>query len=212
MIKHVGRHNNQKVAILYKMVPNEEHMCLVVYSDMLPKLIHGEVMKVLESPVGQNEKEFSDALYRHVMSDGRNCLTVLHKEGFIKKVPTNQVIVTANAKSSIRLDELNAILKDMEKGQEAVDKLKSIDDSLGTGVTKTSAAQNSANNSKTDAVDGLLTDEQLAKNLLDQAEGLKKQIQMLTEEIKNLENQAQELNPSLKKSNARKKSKEPQTV
>jgi ribosomal protein S19E (S16A) len=54
------------------------------------------------------------------MSDGRNCLDVLHKEGMIKKVPTNQVIVTPTGKSNVRLDELNKILKEMEQGESAI--------------------------------------------------------------------------------------------
>jgi len=40
MIKHVGKHNQRKVAIVYKTVPNEDHMALVVYTDNLPMMIH----------------------------------------------------------------------------------------------------------------------------------------------------------------------------
>ena len=98
MLKHVGKHNDRKVVILFREVPGEDHMALVTYGEVLPRLIHDEVMKCLESPVGQQAKEFSDALFRVTMADGRNCLEVLHKEGMIKKVPTNQVIVTPTGK------------------------------------------------------------------------------------------------------------------
>ena len=47
MIKHVGRHNNQKIVILFRKVPGEDHMALVTYSDLLPRMYHDEVMKQL---------------------------------------------------------------------------------------------------------------------------------------------------------------------
>ena len=62
MIKHVGKHNNKRIVVLWRQVPNEDHMALVAYSDTLPRMIHDELMRVLESPVGQNSKDlnFSD--------------------------------------------------------------------------------------------------------------------------------------------------------
>jgi len=114
VIKHVGKHNNKRVVVLFKTVPGEDHMCLVVYPETLPKHIHDDIMKALESESGQQAKDFSDYLFRYTLSDGNNALATLHKEGMIKKVPTNQVIITPNAKSTVRLDELNNILIKME--------------------------------------------------------------------------------------------------
>ena len=127
MLKHVVKHNNRKAALLYRRVPGEDHMCLLVYSDLLPRMIHDEIMKVLESAVGQQANDLADALFRNIMPDGRNTLQVLHAEGMIQKVPCNQVIVQANAKSTVRLDELNDILDEMAKGQEAVQRLAELD-------------------------------------------------------------------------------------
>ena len=123
MIKHVGKHNNKKIVLLFRQVPNEEHMALLVYSDTLPRLLHDEVMKALESPVGQNAKELADALFRHIMPDGTNTLAHVHKAGYLKKVPCNQVIVTPDIKSTVRLDELNTILDKMSMGEEAIKEL-----------------------------------------------------------------------------------------
>ena len=160
MIKHVGRHNNKKVAIVYKQVPDEDHMCLVLYTESIPSKIHDEVMKVLESPIGQDAKDLADALFRHTMADGNNCLTTVHRAGLMKKVPTNQVIVTPNANSSCRLDELNDILKQMEKGEDAVKRLQEID---------TQAGLRDASKSTT-ATPEVLSDADLAKVRLAQAE------------------------------------------
>ena len=38
MAKHVGKHNDRKVVILFREVPDEGHMCLVIYSDLLPRM------------------------------------------------------------------------------------------------------------------------------------------------------------------------------
>ena len=132
MLKHVVKHNNRKAALLYRQVPGEDHMCLLVYSDLLPRMIHDEIMKVLESPVGQQANDLADALFRNIMPDGQNTLQTLHVNGMIQKVPCNQVIVQANAKSSVRLDELNDILNEMAKGQEAVQKLAELEDRKST--------------------------------------------------------------------------------
>ena len=64
MIKHVGKHNSKKCVILFRTVPNEDHMCLVVYPDTLPRHIHDDLMAALESDSGQQAKEFSDYLFR----------------------------------------------------------------------------------------------------------------------------------------------------
>ena len=46
-LKHVGIHQDRKVAILYRQVPNEDHMCLVIYPQVLPAPWHDAIMRVL---------------------------------------------------------------------------------------------------------------------------------------------------------------------
>jgi hypothetical protein len=214
MIKHVGKHNNKRIVLLWRRVPNEGHMALVTYSDTLPRLIHDEVMKALESPIGQNAKELSDVLFRTTMADGRNALEVLHKEGFIKKVPTSQVLITPTAKSSVRLDELNGILDEMEKGEEAIKKMADIDSNAGLQTKKRRTTEgrevgmppNNASVSRTnldvEATDsaaaylkGALTDGDLAQSLTSQAEAMKAQAAQLLAEAKKLEQEANKFAP-----------------
>jgi hypothetical protein len=104
MLKHVGRHGDRKVAIIFREIPGEDHMCLVIYPDVLPTHIHDTVMRVLESPTGQQETSLANALHRSLLPDGRAILEALHKEGMLKKIPTNQVIVTPTTTSSVKLD------------------------------------------------------------------------------------------------------------
>lgn len=219
MIKHVGKHNNKKIVLLWRRVPNEGHMALLAYSDTLPRMIHDEVMKALESAIGQNAKDFSDVLFRTVMADGRNALEVLHKEGMIKKVPTSQVLITPTAKSSVRLDELNDILDEMEQGEEAVKRLQDLDNNAGMVTKKrktegrevgmppnnTSASRTNIDVEATDSAaaylkgkisEGVLSNADLAAQRLDQAIAMQKQAEQLLAEAKRLTQEATSLTPA----------------
>jgi hypothetical protein len=214
MIKHVGKHNNKKIVLLWRRVPNEDHMALVTYSDTLPRIVHDDLMKTLESAVGQNAKELSDVLFRTTMTDGRNLLEVMHKEGFIKKVPTSQVLITPTAKSSVRLDELNDILDEMEKGEEAVKRMAEIDSGAGMSGKKrvkegrevgmppnnTSMSRTNIDVEATDSaaayLKGALSDEDLATQRLSQAEAMQQQAAQLLAEAKRLTEEAKSLTPA----------------
>lgn len=198
--KHIGRHGEKKIVLAYRQIPGDQHMCLVMYSDMLPQLVHDEIMKVLESPVGQNASDLADAMFRHVMADGRNCLEAVHKQGLLKKVNTNQVIITPNAKSTVRLDELNNILNEMATGEEAIKKLADLDAGAGMsgktskregrelGVSPASRTQPAEVSTAT--VGDVLTDDQLAGQRIAQAAKMKLEAKALLAEAAKLETEA----------------------
>lgn len=221
MLKHVVKHNNRKAALLYRQVPGEDHMCLLVYSDLLPRMIHDEIMKVLESPVGQQANDLADALFRNIMPDGQNTLQVLHANGMIQKVPCNQVIVQANAKSNVRLDELNDILNEMAQGQEAVQRLAELDAKVTGWTPAQQQEQNAKNAAKRKAKmqegrevgvppnaakpidvpvvsEGVLSNADIAKNLLEQAERMKQQAASMLAEVTRLTDEAIALTPAVK--------------
>ena len=124
--KHVGVANGKKVIIVQRSLPNEEHMAAVMYSDILPSKYHDDIMKVLESPEGQAAYEFRDILQRRMSSNGSNLLEACSSEGYLKRVSCNAVIVKPNSKSSIRLDELNTLLNQVGRGEQAVKKLEAL--------------------------------------------------------------------------------------
>jgi hypothetical protein len=195
MIKHVGKHNQRKVAIVYRKVPDESHMALVMYTDNLPMMIHDESMKVLESEVGQQAKELADALFRHTLADGTNCLTHIHKAGYLKKVPCNQVIVTPTAKSTVRLDELNDIMDKLEAGGEAAQKLADIDANRGIrGVLQEGRelGQPAQPVTGTPSAD-VLTDTDLATQRTAQAVKMEAEAKALLAEAKRLKQEATQL-------------------
>jgi hypothetical protein len=211
MVKHVGKHNDKKVVILFREVPGEEHMCLVAYSDLLPRLLHDDLMRAVESDSGQQADEISEVLNRTYMKDGSIILQSLHRQGFIKKAPTNQVLVTPNNKSSVRLDELNGILNEMKKGEDAVKRLQEIDASRGmtgkrrqaepreVGVSPNSRSIPAEGNVSAEQYLGeVLSDEVLAQQRLTQAADMKRQAEAMLAEAARLEGEAQTLNPTTK--------------
>lgn len=211
MLKHIGKHNNKKIVLLFREVPNEDHMCLVAYSDGLPSMIHDEVMKVLESPSGQQATNFSDALFRHVMPNGENCLESMHNRGYIKKIPTNQVTITPNKHSTVRLDELNSILNEMAKGEQAVKRLSEIDQTrdykAGKSVTKSRAKDVGEPEPIKPSSPAALSDEDLARQRIQQAENMKADAARLLKEAEALQAEAMKLDPTLNDNTKKKKTK-----
>jgi prefoldin subunit 5 len=216
MIKHVGRHNNRKIVIVYRQVPGEDHMALITYSDVLPRMVHDELMKCVEGVVAQNTKDVADVLFRTLMANGEGILQSLHANGWMKKVPCNQVIVTPTATASIRLDELNKMLNEMEQGEEAVKKLADLDSQRGM---RGNAEKDlfAPPNSRAGAADipanvDVLTDADLANQRLNQAADMKRQAEQLLAEAKRLEQEAKELSPNVRTTAKKTTSKKKQTA
>jgi hypothetical protein len=190
-MKHIGRHGDRKVAIVYKTVPNEDHMALVVYTETMQAGMHDALMKVLESSPAQNENEFADVLFRNVFSDGRPMLQTLHAEGMLKKVEARQILVTPNAKSSVNLHELNTILKEMASGKDASDRLAELDKNAGLIDPREKKVESSSST-------GVLDDSTLAQQQLAQANRMETESKAMLAESKRLVKEAHKLDPSLK--------------
>lgn len=206
MLKHIAKHNQQKAVIVYRSIPGEDHMALIVYSDSLPRAIHDSVMKAVESPEGQNTPDLSEVLFRTLDNEGGPILSTLHRNSWLKKVPTNQVIVTPNTQSTIRLDELNKLLIQMSQGDEAVKRMAELDNQRGfTGTQQRKSKQvdkevGAPPNSRAGEVilpeSGFLTDADLAAQRLEQSAQMKKQAEQLLAEATRLETEAHSLTPT----------------
>jgi len=199
-IKHIGKHSDRKVAIIFRMVPGEDHMCLVTYPDTLPKQFHDAIMKVIESAPGQQAENLSDALHRNLLPDGRQILETLHREGMIKKVPTRDIIVTPNATSHVHLDELNKILGDLETGNEASKKMAELDKNAGlVDPTQNRAPLQERPVEDFPGVDmNDFSDEGLAKQREAQSTKMEAEAKAMLAESKRLQEEAWGLDPSLK--------------
>lgn len=215
MLKHVGRHGDRKVAIVFREIPGEDHMCLVIYPETLATHIHDTIMRVLESPAGQAENVLANVLHRNLLPDGRVILEALHKEGMLKKVPANQIIVTPTPSSSVKLDELNRIIREMETGSDAAQRLAELDQSQGLvdPQAKRKAEQEfkrkqleqqqrNPNQPMIAQGDNGLDDKALAANMLAQAQRMEAEAKGLVAEAARMKKEAEKMFPSVKASAA----------
>jgi len=192
-MKHIAKHNGKKCIVVFRKIPGDEHLALVVYGDNIPSQIHDDIMRVVEGPVGQQEHEFASALHRSVLTDGRNALSALHSEGYLKKVPTNQVIMTPTSTSTVRLDELNKIVDEINTGESAKAELAKNDAARGIVDPATKRAPVQA------PVDGALSDIDIANNMIQQAEQMEAEANSLLAEAKRMIAEAKSMLPKTKK-------------
>lgn len=203
-LKHIGRHGDRKVAVLFREVPNEAHMCLVIYPDTLPAPWESAVMKVLESDVGQQAEQFADALHRSLLPDGRVILETLHREKMIKKIRTADVLITPRPDSSVRLDELNKMLNEMKTGEAAIKKLAESDAARGLvdpsvkraaeeAFKRSQQPQTAPAQSNNDA----LSDRAIASNMLAQAQRMEAEGKGLLSEAARMRKDAERMDPGV---------------
>jgi len=201
MIKHVGKHGDKRVAVIFREVPGEDHMALVTYPDSLKQSTHDDLMNAIQSNKGQQANHLGEALHSIVGADGQTLLNLLHREGFMKKVRTQDIIMMPRPNQpGARLDEINKIIRDLETGSEAASKLADLDANAGLAdpAKRAKGIQAAAEVVGVQA-QGVLGDAEIARNLVTQAEQMKAQMATLQAEADRLLAEAAELDPSLKK-------------
>lgn len=201
-LRHVGKHGERKVAVIFREVPGEPHMALITYTDLLNRHIHDPMMQCIESSIGQSSENLADALNRTHTTDGKYMLQVLHSQGLIKKVQASQIVMTPNSTTTIRLDELNKILTEMEQGESAVKRLAELDATRGIQDPAEIARrhrgeqpQHPATNAVTAPPQGILGDNHIANNLRSQAQRMEAEANGLIAEAKRLMSEAQTMDP-----------------
>jgi len=196
-LRHIGRHGDRKVAVIFREVPGEPHMCLVTYPEVLNQHIHDPLMKCIESDIGQNSEDLALALNRTYTKDGQIILQKLHAEGMLKKIRTELVVMTPQPNVQIKLDELNKILDEMKQGEDAVKRLAEMDASLGL-QDPVDVARRLRGDKKQDPVQATgdaLGDQVLANNLRQQAERMDREAKGLMAEAQRLLKEAASLDP-----------------
>ena len=212
-IKHVGKHGDRKVCILFRQVPGEDHMCLCIYPEVLPAHWQDSIQRALESDVAQQSEELADALHRAYLPDGRPVLETLHQERMIKKIRTSDVIVTPTPDAKIRLDELNKMLNEMKQGEAAIKKMAENDASRGmvapevkrAAEAKFKADQIAAANPNmvipptlNAGQDGALSDRDIAANMLAQAKAMEVNANNMIAEAARMKKDAERMDPYVK--------------
>lgn len=196
-LRHIGRHGDRKVAVIFREVPGEPHMCLVTYPEVLNQHIHDPLMKCIESDIGQNSEDLAMALNRTYTKDGAIILQKLHAEGMLKKIRTELVVMTPQPNVQIKLDELNKILDEMKQGEEAVKKLAEMDASMGLQdpVDVARRLRGDQNKAPVQSSSDALGDQTLANNLRTQAEKMSREAKGLMAEAERLLKEAASLDP-----------------
>jgi hypothetical protein len=199
-LRHVGKHGDRKVAVIFREVPGEPHMCLVTYTELLNQHIHNPMIKCIESDIGQNSENLADALNRTYTTDGKPILQVLHLEGQLKKVNTELVVMTPAPNTKIKLNELNKILNEMKQGEAAVKRLAEIDSSRGLQDPADVARRMRGNQNVPPIEAGssdALGDTAIATNLRTQAEKMAAEARGLLAESERMMKEASQLDGTL---------------
>lgn len=205
-LKHVGKHGDRKVCVLYRQVPGEDHMCLVIYPENLLAHWQDAIQRVLESDIGQQAEELADALHRSMLPDGRAILQTLHQERMIKKLRTSDIIMTPRTDAKIRLDELNKMLNEMKLGSDAVKKMAENDASRGLvdpSVKRAAEAEYKAGQQAPAQAtlqapqNAALSDRDIAANMVFQAKQMELNAKQMIAEAARMKKEAASMDPNV---------------
>ena len=169
-IKHVGQvtSTGRKCVVVFREIPNATDSCLVVETESLPPLYHDDVISAVESASAQEDIDFYKYATRSTLHDGRNMLEAMHLNGWMRKLPTSEVIMTPTREHKISLHDLNKQLP------------------AAKGSTKTTSSDiSSESDSATPA--GVLDDAKIANQMRGQAAYFHKESQRLLAEAETLD-------------------------
>jgi hypothetical protein len=173
-LKHVGQIDatGKKCVVVFREIPGEESSCLVVETESLPQLYHDDLINAVESDSAQEDMDFYKYASRTVLHDGRNMLEAFHLSGWLRKLPNNQVTMLPTREVTIRLDELNRQINQLNDA----------------GKTTSGDINNAAVVEETKPA-GVLDDSQIANQMRSQADYFKKEAERLYAEAEALDPQ-----------------------
>jgi len=208
-MKHVGQIANtgMKCIVVFREIYDENgnvqeaNNCLVVETERLPDMEHDDMVRVVESPAGQEAGQFYEIAHRSMFADGINMLVKLNHHGYLKKYPTDQILMTPNSSTSIKLSEINEIVRKQNTGMSPRDIENSmVDDTDKPARTATSLSQSQTIDQAVDTGEQAMDDSALAQTMLDQAKTYEAEVTRLREE-------AYAMAPDLKPKRGRPKAK-----
>lgn len=206
-MKHIGRVANTglKCVVVFRQIYDEngnvtdDKHCLVVETERLPDMEHDDVVRVVESDAGQEAAEFYEIAHRSMFSDGRPMLQAMHNAGLLKKYPTNQIDLTPNSNTVVKLSEVNEIIKKQASGMSNADIANTmVDDTDSPPRNHTTLNPTQTINEAVPTQEQPMDDTALAQQMLDQATTYESEVKRLREE-------AYTMAPDLKPKRGRKK-------
>lgn len=199
-LKHIGKMKNTgaKVLVVFRTLPGESNTALVLPVAQLPDQYHDSIMKTVEEEQSQESFEFGEVMFIRRFPDGRSMLQAMQADNRLQKVPTDLVMMTPTPTSEVQLSELNQFIAQQKNC--TVDELYTFVKGAPAKAQNVSETQNVAEVSESlpsdepvnVTTDGALSDQDLAKSYRSQADALYK-------EAARLRREAEELDPTPKK-------------
>ena len=189
-LKHVGKIKNtgSKVLVVFRTLPGESNMALVVQTAPLPDQYHNAIIDLVDQDVAQDAWEFGEILFTRPFPDGRPMLQALQADNRLIKVATDTVVMTPTPNSEISLHELNSFIAEQKNC--AIDDLYTFTKGAPTKTESVKKVEDTV--SVAAATNQVLTDHDIARNFRSQADAMYK-------EAARLRKQADELDPPTKK-------------
>jgi hypothetical protein len=197
-LKHIGRINNTgvKVLVVFRTLPGESNMALVLPVTQLSDSYHDSIMTMVETDQCQEAYELGEMMFIRTFPDGRPMLQAMQADGRLQKVATDAVTMTPTTNDTVLLSSLNTLIAEQKncavddlytfvKGAPKVKaEVKDLAPAIDTDVPAPVRAQA--------ATDAVLTDKDIAKSYRSQADAMYKEAARLRKE-------AEELDPTVKK-------------
>lgn len=110
--KHAGQLKNTgvRVAVVFRKLPTDDKICLVVETERLPDSYHDYVIQCLNSRESAETNDFYEVLNRRTFPDGTNCLTSLHQRGYLRREPVTNVNMIPLPGQVVPLELINATI------------------------------------------------------------------------------------------------------
>lgn len=198
-LKHIGKMKNTglKVLVVFRTLPGEANMALVLPVAQLPDAYHDSIMSLVETEEAQQAFEFGEMMFARMFPDGRQMLRAVQQDGRMAKVATDTVIMTPTPTSELSLDQLNVLIAEQRncaiddlctfvKGAPQKSEVKEV--AKVKEIEAPAVAQASQNEA--------LSDTDIAKSLRSQADALYKEAARMRKE-------ADSLDPPKKKATAK---------
>jgi hypothetical protein len=197
-LKHIGRIQNTgaKVLVVFRTLPGESNMALVLPVAQLPDQYHDSIMTLVETDQAQDAFEFGEIMHIRPFPDGRPMLRAMQADNRLVKVATDAVMMTPTTNDTVLLANLNTLIAEQKNC--TIDDLCTFVSGAPTGVKEVKEATPAVDSDIPAPVraqatsDAALTDKDLAKSYRSQADAMYKEAARLRKE-------AEDLDPTVKK-------------
>ena len=140
--KHQGQLTNTgvRVAVVFRKLPTDDTVCLVVETERLPDSYHDQIIQILNSREASETNDLYEVLNRRSFPDGTNCLTSLHQRGYLRKEPVSNITMIPLPGHAVPLELINSTID--KKVDEYVAKQKLNASSPSDSIEKLVSATN----------------------------------------------------------------------